>query len=54
MPPRFDVAGVGLNATDTLLVVPRFPPYAGKDPFEEEFLSPGGQVAVARQNARLA
>ena len=47
MPPQFDVAGVGLNATDTLLVVPRFPPYAGKVPFEEEIVSPGGQVASA-------
>ena len=47
MPPQFDVAGVGLNATDTLLAVPRFPPYAGKVPFEEEIVSPGGQVASA-------
>jgi sugar/nucleoside kinase (ribokinase family) len=44
---RFDVAGVGLNATDTLLVVPHFPAYAGKAPFTEEILSPGGQVASA-------
>lgn len=47
MTSAFDVAGVGLNATDTLLVVPRFPPYAGKILFEEEILSPGGQVASA-------
>ena len=40
--PQFDVAGVGLNATDTLLVVPRFPAYAGKVPFEEEIVSAGG------------
>jgi sulfofructose kinase len=45
--PEFDVVGVGLNATDTLLVVPHFPAYAGKIPFEEEILSPGGQVASA-------
>jgi sulfofructose kinase len=45
--PEFDVVGVGLNATDTLLVVPRFPAYAGKVPFEEEIISPGGQVASA-------
>jgi sulfofructose kinase len=44
---KFDVVGVGLNATDTLLLVPRFPAYAGKEPFEEEILSPGGQVASA-------
>src|SRR5581483_4219800 len=45
--PSFDVVGVGLNATDTLLMVPHFPAYAGKVPFEEEILSPGGQVASA-------
>src|SRR6266545_7428893 len=44
---EFDVVGVGLNATDTLLVVPHFPAYAGKAPFHEEILSPGGQVASA-------
>lgn len=44
---RFDVVGVGLNATDTLLVVPHFPAYAGKAPFHQEILSPGGQVASA-------
>jgi len=45
--PPFDVVGVGLNATDTLLVLPHFPAYAGKVPFLEEILSPGGQVASA-------
>lgn len=44
---RFDVAGVGLNATDTLILLPHFPAYAGKVPFAEEILSPGGQVASA-------
>ncbi|HUS07931.1 MAG TPA: PfkB family carbohydrate kinase [Bryobacteraceae bacterium] len=43
----FDVVGVGLNATDTLLLLPKFPAYAGKVPFSEEILSPGGQVASA-------
>src|SRR5215467_11626109 len=43
----FDVVGVGLNATDTLLIVPHFPAYAGKVPFLDEILSPGGQVASA-------
>jgi sulfofructose kinase len=43
----FDVVGVGLNATDTLLLLPKFPGYAGKVPFTEEILSPGGQVASA-------
>ena len=46
-PARFDVVGVGLNATDTLLMVPHFPAYAGKAPFQREILSPGGQVASA-------
>src|SRR5581483_3950874 len=45
--PRFDVIGVGLNATDTLILLPKFPAYAGKVPFEAEMLSPGGQVASA-------
>ncbi len=45
--PDFDVVGVGLNATDTMLIVPRFPSYAGKAPFEREVVSPGGQVASA-------
>ena len=43
----FDIVGVGLNATDTLLVVPHFPAYAGKIVFTEEVVSPGGQVASA-------
>ena len=45
--PPFDVVGVGQNATDTLLLLPKFPAYAGKVPFESEILSPGGQVASA-------
>ena len=52
--PEFDVVGVGLNATDTLLVVPHFPAYAGKVPFEEEIVSPGGQVASAHGGLRAA
>lgn len=39
--------GIGLNATDTLLLVPEYPAYAGKIAFERELLSPGGQVATA-------
>ena len=42
----FDVVGVGLNATDTLILVDRFPAYAGKVPFTREILSPGGQVPI--------
>lgn len=45
--PEFDVVGVGLNATDTLILLSHFPAYAGKVAFEEEMLSPGGQVASA-------
>ena len=47
MRKAFDVVGVGLNATDTLLLVPHFPAYGGKAPFVREILSPGGQVASA-------
>ena len=47
MTPAFDVLGIGLNATDTLLLVDQFPQYAGKVPFTRELLSPGGQVATA-------
>ncbi|MCB9386056.1 MAG: ribokinase, partial [Bryobacterales bacterium] len=35
------------NATDTMLILPRFPSYGGKEPFREEILSVGGQVASA-------
>ena len=47
MDKSFDVVGVGLNATDTLLLVPQFPAYGGKAPFVREIRSPGGQVASA-------
>jgi sugar/nucleoside kinase (ribokinase family) len=43
----FDLVGVGLNATDTLLLVDRFPPHGGKVPVTLEIVSPGGQVASA-------
>lgn len=44
---EFDIVGVGLNATDTILLLPKFPAYGGKVPFDEEIMSPGGQVASA-------
>lgn len=44
---QFDVVGVGLNATDTMILIPHFPSYGGKVPFLEEIMSPGGQVASA-------
>jgi sulfofructose kinase len=43
----FDVVGIGLNATDTLILLSKFPAYAGKVAFDKEILSPGGQVASA-------
>jgi len=45
--PLFDVAGIGLNATDTVILLPRFPEYAGKIAFTRELIMPGGQVATA-------
>ncbi len=47
MNPPFDLVGVGLNATDTLIQVAHFPAYGGKVPIDSEILSPGGQVASA-------
>ena len=47
LPIDYDVVGIGLNATDTLLIASHFPAYGGKVPFHEEILSPGGQVASA-------
>jgi sulfofructose kinase len=47
MDATYDIVGIGLNATDTLILVPRFPAYAGKIAFNDEILSPGGQVASA-------
>jgi sulfofructose kinase len=47
MPENFDVVGVGLNATDTLVIVPQFPAYGGKERIDEEIESVGGQVASA-------
>jgi sugar/nucleoside kinase (ribokinase family) len=47
----FDLVGVGLNATDTLLLVPKFPAYGGKVRIAREVVSPGGQVASALATA---
>jgi sulfofructose kinase len=38
---------VGLNATDTLILVPRLPVWGGKAPYVQEIVSVGGQVATA-------
>lgn len=43
----FDVVGIGLNATDTMIKVPHFPAYGGKVPFHGECYSVGGQMASA-------
>ena len=43
----FDLVGVGLNATDTLLLVSKYPEQGGKIAFQRELVSPGGQVASA-------
>lgn len=51
MIPTFDLVGVGLNATDTLLLVPKFPAYGGKVRIVRELMSPGGQVASALATA---
>lgn len=46
-PTKVDVVGVGLNATDTLIIVPRHPERGSK--IESDWVSvlPGGQVASA-------
>lgn len=44
---RFDVVGVGVNAVDTLIRVPRFPASDSKLEYSESAVMPGGQVASA-------
>jgi sulfofructose kinase len=48
-PPNaaFDILGVGLNATDTLIRLPRFPAFNSKVEFRVSEVLPGGQVATA-------
>lgn len=45
--PRVDVAGVGLNATDTIIRLPRFPAPDDKVELLSSEVLPGGQVASA-------
>ncbi len=45
--PVADVVGVGLNATDTLILLPHFPALDSKVEFTSAELRPGGQVASA-------
>jgi sulfofructose kinase len=49
MPPssNVDVVGVGLNATDTLIPLPRHPERGSKVEFHSANVLPGGQVATA-------
>ena len=43
----FDVVGVGLNAVDTLLVVPEYPAFNSKIEISDHMRAGGGQVATA-------
>ena len=45
--PHVDVAGVGLNATDTLIPLQEFPARGSKVEFESATILPGGEVASA-------
>jgi sulfofructose kinase len=45
--PVVDIAGVGLNATDTIIRVPHFPAFNSKVEFHNSKVLPGGQVASA-------
>jgi len=44
---RVDIVAIGLNATDTLLRVPRFPAFDSKTKILSSALLPGGQAATA-------
>ena len=44
--PKFDLVGVGLNATDTVIHVSSFPECGSKVEYEAEHIWPGGQVAT--------
>ena len=46
-PSQVDVVGVGLNATDTLIFLPRYPSSGSKTEFQSVSVLPGGQVATA-------
>jgi sulfofructose kinase len=45
--PKVDLVGVGLNATDTLIRLPRYPALGSKVEFRSADVLPGGQVATA-------
>jgi sulfofructose kinase len=45
--PRFDILGIGENATDTVLQLPQFPDLGSKVEMLGAQIMPGGQVATA-------
>lgn len=45
--PRFDILGIGENATDTVLQLPQFPAFGSKMEILSAQIMPGGQVATA-------
>ena len=45
--PKFDLVGVGLNATDMLIRLPHYPALGSKVEFRSADILPGGQVATA-------
>jgi sugar/nucleoside kinase (ribokinase family) len=45
--PRFDILGIGENATDTVLQLPQFPALGSKVEMLSAQIMPGGQVATA-------
>ena len=47
LPPTVDVVGVGINATDTIIRLPRFPELDSKVEILSVEVQPGGQVASA-------
>jgi sulfofructose kinase len=49
---KFDVVGLGLNATDTVMLVREFPPLGGKERILSSLRQAGGQVATALVTCR--
>jgi sugar/nucleoside kinase (ribokinase family) len=49
---RADVVGIGLNATDTVILVPRMPGLGGKERLVRVLRQAGGQVATALVTCR--
>ncbi len=48
--PQVDVVGVGLNATDTLILLPAYPERGSKIGYSMAHVMPGGQVAVVARH----